>query len=103
MSKYGCTTTSGACRAELEEIRKILEGCKVDAIASRTILAAVKAVYYELNTAYASGRAMERMIAGYDPDWMVDGGFQKFFRLLMEEEQKYPFVVSTAGEDEDDD
>lgn len=91
MAKYGSGLTTKDCyEMELAELKELLNKYDVPGEAQIQIIDMLTEPYYQLNNAFASGRAMDRIIKELTDD--EKGMFQKYMKYYQEEIQKSPFI-----------
>lgn len=86
-------TVAGKCSMEIRECREILSEYNVPDNITDIILDMIKEAYFQLNDAYASGRAMERILYELIRDKDDKAFHMKYMQYVQEENFKFPFVL----------
>ena len=92
MGKYSHCTVLEACQMELKELETICAKYHMFDEDIKVLRGMVIAPYFQLNKAFSSGRAMERLYIA-DSGTMEPDAFLKYLELAEEEERKFPFVL----------
>lgn len=89
MAKYGPgLTTRDICKLEVSECKEILGKYKVSKEDVAAITGMIKAAYFQLGKACASGRALERMLEETS-SLTAQEKFARYISLVAEEEKRF--------------
>ena len=87
--KYGSgVTTADVCELELEEMEQICSRYHMHDEDIEILKGMVSNAYYQLQKAYASGRAMERVYYERTGKQFIAEDFEKYLAYCMEEEAR---------------
>lgn len=92
------STVIEKCNEDVREVREILSEFNVPEDVGETILDIIKETYFQLNEAFASGRAMERIIHELGVLDDVEY-FKKYLKYVQEETFKFPFELEDDNEE----
>ena len=89
MAKYAAgLTTKDICKLEVSECEEILGKYKVSKEDVAAITDMIKEAYFQLGKAYASGRALERLL-DETSSLTAQEKFARYISLVVEEEKKF--------------
>lgn len=99
MGKYASgLTVNDICKAEVAEVKKILEMYKISAADAELIIGTITEAYFQLNKAFASDRANIRLFEKVVGKHLDVSYFRRFTELYEEEQIKFPFDVPDDNE-----
>lgn len=92
------STVTEKCNEDVREVREILSEFNIPENVAENILDIIKETYFQLNEAFASGRAMERIIQEITGTLDVEY-FKKYTKYVEEETFKFPFELEDDNEE----
>lgn len=92
------STVTERCNEDVREVREILSEFNIPEDVAENILDIIKETYFQLNEAFASGRAMERIIHELGALDDVEY-FKKYMTYVQEETFKFPFELEDDNEE----
>lgn len=96
------STVVEKCNEELKECREIMNEYNMPYDVTETILEMIIEAYFQLNEAFASGRAMERILYEMVGDKDDKEFHMKYMEYVQEEIFKFPFELEYENDDSED-